>query len=447
MLIIEYKGITYEISNINENSGLLFNLTNLCDTNSENIIFPENYESSIINYITFLQDNSCYEHVTREQLKDHFHFYYYNDDKNYFKYLISWFHKLWPCYWIFEINIYLQREIWLHMPYQLLPLEYSINKVFVNEWGNISSNKSITINNSETYHHNIEEILDCKCITLFKTIWGLRFGKVEEYFYYKSGEIKTYETFLEWQKHGRHISFYENGNVESEVDYHLDMKHGITNNYYTDNRLSISGYYLQNKKTGLWTWYHVNGQIEKTVNYKDDLEDGYSVEFTQDGEKICNGNYECGLKHGLWTYYHADGVIPYIEEYYVEGEKHGNYKCYYESGNLEIHGQYENDVIVGTWTMYYDTIDKQIQNYGNYINNCKFGVWTGYYLNGKKEYSHTYKNDMLHGTYITYYDNLINQIASYGLYLNNNISGIWITYSENGDITKFHYYSGDRLEE
>ena len=79
------------------------------------------------------------------------------------------------------------------------------------------------------------------------------------------------------------------------------------------------------------------------------------------GKLLLEGFYVNDEKHGLWTNYHQSAKdydnstgIPSVEYTYVNGERNGQMRKYYPSGQLEVEGKFYGMHKVGNW-IYYDT--------------------------------------------------------------------------------------------
>jgi len=70
-----------------------------------------------------------------------------------------------------------------------------------------------------------------------------------------------------------------------------------------------------------------------------------------------------------------------IEYDVVDGLKHGDFRLYYESGNIEIKGQVDKNRNVGKWQYFYES--GQIESEGNFVNNLPDGEWKWYYRSGE----------------------------------------------------------------
>ena len=85
----------------------------------------------------------------------------------------------------------------------------------------------------------------------------------------------------------------------------------------------------------------------------------------------------------------------------------GEWKRYYETGELQWVGSYKNGITVGEWKFYYPNGNfNSIVNYKNDVRNLKKGVlhglYTTYYENGNKETSASYDNGKAVGFYRKY---------------------------------------------
>ncbi len=70
-----------------------------------------------------------------------------------------------------------------------------------------------------------------------------------------------------------------------------------------------------------------------------------------------------------------------IEYDVVDGLKHGDFRLYYEDGNIEIKGQIDKNKNIGKWQYFYET--GQIESEGNFVDNSPVGEWKWYYRSGE----------------------------------------------------------------
>lgn len=95
-----------------------------------------------------------------------------------------------------------------------------------------------------------------------------------------------------------------------------------------------------------------------------------------------------------------------IEYDVVKGVKTGEFKLYYENGNLEIAGNLQNNLNVGRWQYFYET--GQIESEGDFVDNFPDGVWKWYYRSG--------------------------DLREEGRFIKGNRIGVWRQFSKQGDI-------------
>ena len=70
-----------------------------------------------------------------------------------------------------------------------------------------------------------------------------------------------------------------------------------------------------------------------------------------------------------------------IEYDVVEGMRHGDFRFYYENGNLEVQGQMDHNKNIGKWQYYY--ITGELESEGNFVDDNPEGKWTSYFPSGK----------------------------------------------------------------
>ena len=89
-------------------------------------------------------------------------------------------------------------------------------------------------------------------------------------------------------------------------------------------------------------------------------------------------------------------------EYYVDdnGLIQGEYKCYYDNGQLWIHCNYKDGLKHGEYKCYYKNC--QLWIHCNYKDDKKHGEYKEYYHNGKLNIHCYYKDGERHGEYREY---------------------------------------------
>lgn len=90
---------------------------------------------------------------------------------------------------------------------------------------------------------------------------------------YPSGEVKCrYSRRLsqdgrEWVRHGRFVSYHENGVIASEGNYEAGLEEGLWQDFHENGKRAAEGHYLQGKEDGVWRFWNEDGVEERTVRY------------------------------------------------------------------------------------------------------------------------------------------------------------------------------------
>ena len=97
-----------------------------------------------------------------------------------------------------------------------------------------------------------------------------------------------------------------------------------------------------------------------------------------DSDKIrAEGQIEKGLKSGEWKYYYENGNIEKIENYKF-GELNGICMRFYETGELLEKGEMKYDKMEGIWQSYYKNGNVDTETY-YYLNKQTNGIWKKFY--------------------------------------------------------------------
>ncbi len=263
--------------------------------------------------------------------------------------------------------------------------------------------------------------------------------------YYENGKVKQEGSFKQNEADGYFTDFYIDGEVEQEGWYvngvrqgtlisrnHLGKLtsklyylngdvHGVAEYYYPSGKLDYKAFYDNgwfykteqydadgkviaasqlNKGEGVITYVHFNGKPYIISNYKHYKLNGQHSSFNGDGSKIAvrwykNGNedstftswhpngkikeegrYKRGEKVGQWKLYYYSGQVSAQENYNEEGLLHGKYMQYNEDGSVDKEMQYQEGRLDGEYRMY---SDKELALVFYY----KEGTITGYSYEGK----------------------------------------------------------------
>lgn len=155
--------------------------------------------------------------------------------------------------------------------------------------------------------------------------------------------------------------------------------------------------------------YYSNGKLEE------------SGQFDANGKAV-----------GEWKYYYEEGNIERIEKY--EGDKLFM-QSFWKNGKKQEISTSENGYFLGTTTLFYD--NGQLWRISNFMNGSFDGMQKSYYSNGKVEHVGFYKKGVRIGKWEYFHENGKRSIVS--VYDNDNtLSSDW--YSDDGIAWKKEKY-------
>lgn len=232
-------------------------------------------------------------------------------------------------------------------------------------------------------------------------------------------------------KHGKWVSFFANGVLESEGYYKYGIKDGFFKDYYIDGTLKTVSKYINGEiqidapeitKLDIKTEYYPDGKVKKRAGFKDNIREGisriYSTEGIVDSAKV----YKNGIIVG-------DGIVD------DNGMKQGPWIEYYDTGELKGSGKYIASQRIGSWKYYYK--NGKIEQTGTFLKNeSPDGEWIWYYDNGNKLREETYIKGLRNGIMIEYSDS--GSVVAKGEFIDDLEEGPW--YYHEGDIIMEGFY-------
>jgi len=242
--------------------------------------------------------------------------------------------------------------------------------------------------------------------------------------------------------------FFENGKLNYSYEYNDNMQVIKKEKYFKDtNALNVTEWI--DESTSISTTYFEN-RTERFTN-KNNNKNGLFQSFYLNNILAEEGEYFNNDKVGKWNSYYEDGSLKSIRVYRKLKNNNdiierGNYSdsthvYYYNLGQIEKINIYEIEKIV-----------RNRESNDFYFKSNKTGQWKSYYENGNlKEISNYFKNT-LHGPFIEYFDNENNTIKFKCLYQSGYATGKVQEFFYNGtlfketDRDKFGYIAGKEVE-
>jgi uncharacterized protein len=227
--------------------------------------------------------------------------------------------------------------------------------------------------------------------------------------------------------HGRYISYFLNGNVESKGQFMNHETTGVWEFYYETGNLKMRGILRQNSNYGLWEYFFENGQksMEGMVDGKN--KEGEWKIYYESGNLKESGEYLANKRSGFWKTYFEDGTLRGEIDY---TEDHGRYTEYYHSGKVLAEGPKAGARNVGHWRYYAE--GGTLENEGDYVNGKKNGEWKQLYASGKEASVGIYDNDLPTGQWKYFFED--GTVSSSGSFTGGKKNGYWSSF--NKDHTK-----------
>jgi antitoxin component YwqK of YwqJK toxin-antitoxin module len=239
--------------------------------------------------------------------------------------------------------------------------------------------------------------------------------------------------------HGRYVSYFLNGRIESRGEFSNNETSGVWEFYYETGKLKMRGILFKGENYGMWEYFFEGGQknMEGIINKRD--REGEWKWYYENGHLKEVGSYVKNQRDGYWKTYFEDGVLKGEIDYDAD---HGRYIEYYHTGKVRAEGPKSGSHNVGFWR-YFDE-DGTLHSDGEFTDGKKSGAWTTYYPSGKPASRGAIINDKPTGLWECWHEN--GTIAGKGVYQNGQKSEKWVTYSSEGKVTTEITYTDGRGE-
>ena len=163
---------------------------------------------------------------------------------------------------------------------------------------------------------------------------------------------------------GTFVYFYKSGKSKAVIE-HSETSRSAGYFYHETGGVMSYGIYTNLKKDSIWVSWDKLGRLSSRESFKNDSLHGMKVVYylpSEQGDK---------------------SQRPMTVYNYNNGQLHGDFKEYFESGKVKVTGSYENNKKVGVWESYH--VDGGKMTLERYKNGVRHGWCIGYDKKGKEE--------------------------------------------------------------
>lgn len=236
--------------------------------------------------------------------------------------------------------------------------------------------------------------------------------------------------------HGRYISYFVSGKIESKGQFTNNETSGVWDFFYETGKLKMRGILFKGANYGLWEYFFENGEksMEGIINGKN--REGEWKMYYENGHLKETGEYRNNKRVGEWKTFFEDDILKGTIEYI---DDHGRYTEYYHSGKVKGEGPKEGSKPVGNWRYFAE--DGNLESEGGYIHGLKTGLWTNYFPSGKPSCKGNYVNDKPTGKWEYFYED--GTVSSSGEFDDGRKDGQWRSFSAAGKLrSEISYNNG-----
>jgi antitoxin component YwqK of YwqJK toxin-antitoxin module len=244
-------------------------------------------------------------------------------------------------------------------------------------------------------------------------------------FFYETGKLKMRGILFKSANYGMWEYFFESGKKSMEGIIYGKNREGEWKMYYENGQVKEAGEYKANKRIGLWKSYFEDGALKGEIDYADDF--GRYTEYYHSGKVLGEGPKSGTRNVGFWRFFGEDGLLEHEGEF-IGGKKNGPWTNYFSSGKVSSKGLYTNDQPSGKWEYFFE--DGNLNAAGEYKDGKKDGYWQTRNPDGSLKSEITYENGA--GEYREYYTS--GKLRRKGNMVDDKRQGKWEYYYENGKL-------------
>ena len=168
---------------------------------------------------------------------------------------------------------------------------------------------------------------------------------------YPDGTLRYEGYFRAGKPAGEMKRYYPDGKLQARMVYRGDTVEAVL--YSRKSDCSMRGKYVGRKKQGTWEYFK-NDCLLMKEEYRDQVLNGKTVRFFSTGNPAEEKGWVNGKPEGEWKLYYDNGQLRMIAGLKA-GKLDGEVKTYSYQGILRSEGRYRNDRKEGTWVFFDDS--------------------------------------------------------------------------------------------
>lgn len=263
-------------------------------------------------------------------------------------------------------------------------------------------------------------------------------GKMEGMYkeYYESGKISSIKNYKDGKANGEYIEYYTNGKLKLKGSYKNGLRNGEFKTYLMNSKSAGSMFYKNGKEIKSTLTAYMKEDV--FFNFPDEMEAQINI-GDEKSKDLIKTMEEHGGYHMLGIDNYPNGRVMRVVPYNQQGIYDGEFRQYYESGQLAQKGSYKNGLGQGEYIWYYE--EGSIKQKAFYKDDKIEGIVTSFFPGGKIAQTVNYVDGKREGELIEYYEN--GKIKEKRFYINDKEEGKSLFYDEKGNLTKTEIYKND----
>ena len=230
--------------------------------------------------------------------------------------------------------------------------------------------------------------------------------------------------FLDGERDGKWVQWYDNGQVEVQGEYYRGKKHGEWSLWYNNGKSKEQGTFSFGKIDSLYKYWYDNGHLKEEQRYKKNLPHGRWTKWYKEDptlKYVENGNwqYKDGMykdeNNELWSWWWYLNDNKEAEGYYLDGLKEGAWVYWFQNGVKNSEGTFSEDQRSGLWLFYNE--DGSVYKELTYANGVLNGRETKWLVSASdtlgKEYEKFWKEGELNGPSTTWANGFRSKMVTY----------------------------------